>query len=304
VLLGGGSSKQNWAFDATWGAGAERRNRELILRQNPAEGVVTTSLAEEFALLRALSGTGVPAPAAHWLDADAAAFALPSLVVDRARGRTDRAALREGDPLGLGPDGRLSLARQLTDLLADVHAVHPDRLAGIPDDPDPAFAALEARRAELATERAAAGTTDPRLDAALAWLTDRVPGPPPRRVLVHGDFRPANVLVADGRVSALLDWELAHRGDPHDDLGWYTCAVYRREHFVEGQWEREQFLARYTERSGIPVDAHALQFWQVLAAFRLTVIAARAVRLLAEGSPMGREAPVDRLLALLEREIS
>ena len=108
---------------------------------------------------------------------------------------------------------------------------------------------------------------------AAAWLRTHLPAAPAREVLVHGDFRPANVLVAQGRVTALLDWELAHRGDPAEDLGWYLAPVYRHEHFIAGAWTPADFLRRYEARSGLLVDPQALRFWSVFAIYKLAAIA-------------------------------
>jgi len=303
-LLGGGSSKKNWSFTAAWRESGVDQVSQLILRQDAEESVVSTSLAVEAELMDALVGTGVPVPEVYGADTTGAIFGIPTIVVSRLPGRADRAVLRDVDPLALGPDGRLALAHQLADLLADVHAVDATALSGVLPDPgqDPAGHEVAHWTGQLALERRRGHGTAAVLDDTLAWLAAHLPPSPARQVLVHGDFRPANVLVEAGMVTALLDWELAHLGDPFDDLGWYTGAIYRREHFLDG-WTVEDLLTRYHERTGSAPDPARLRFWQVFSTFRLTVIAVRAVRLLAEGSPMGQAAPVDRLYALLAKEI-
>jgi aminoglycoside phosphotransferase (APT) family kinase protein len=305
VRLGGGSSKQNWAFDVTWATDNGECLEPLILRQDAEEGVVSTSLAVESELMDALVGSGVPVPTVFGADTTGALFGIPTIVVSRLPGRADRAVLRDVDPLGLGAEGRLALANQLADLLADVHAVDAATLTAVLPDPgpDPAGHELAHWTEQLAAERDRGHGAVAVLDDTLAWLQANRPAPPVRQVLLHGDFRPANVLVEHGQVSALLDWELAHLGDPFDDLGWYTGAIYGREHFLDG-WTVEDFLVRYHLRTGLAPDPDRLRFWQVFSTFRLTVIAVRAVRLLAEGSPMGKAAPVDRLYALLATEIA
>lgn len=305
VLLGGGSSKHNWAFDATWTQAGPRLRRELMLRQDPEQSVISTSAQRETALLQVLVEADLPTPVVHAADLTGAVFGVPSIVVSRLPGRADRAVLRDVDPLGLGPDGRLAVAHRLVDLLADLHAVDAAMLTGVLPDPGPDPAAHEVAHwtAELSNERALGHGEAAVLDETLRWLHAHRPSPPSRRVLVHGDFRPANVLIDAGRVTALLDWELAHLGDPFDDLGWYTGAIYRREHFLDG-WTPEGLLTRYFSRTGGDPDPARLGFWQVFSTFRLTVIAVRAVRLLAEGSPMGKAAPVDLLYELLAREIA
>ena len=288
---GGGSSKENWAFNASWQQDGRRVSSELLLRRDPEAGVVDTPTSTEFALLWALEPTPVRSPHVRWLDGDGSWFGRPAMVVDRAAGRASRGALREADPLGLGTDGQVKLATDLADVLAEVHAVDV-RACGLHEvladpGPDPAAAELARWAAELDRVE-----LEPQLELrwALRWLHDHLPPAAPVR-LVHGDLRPANVLVADGRLEVLLDWELAHLGDPADDLGWFTCPVYAREHAVPGAFSTGDFLARYSERTGTSVEPARLHFWQVLSAFRLAVIALRGVRNFCEGTTSRPAAP-------------
>jgi aminoglycoside phosphotransferase (APT) family kinase protein len=304
TLLGGGSSKENWAVDATWTTAAGRTRHELIVRQDPDVGVVANCLQAEFDLLALLQGGAVPVAPTWFSDGSCRWFGRPTVVQGRVRGRSDRGMLTPADPLGLGLAGRRALAEQLIEVLAAVHAVPVDVVEpalGRRLD-HPARAGLTHWRTELSAERAAGAGRDSRLDKAFVPLEELAPPPPDRQVLLHGDFRPANVLVDAGRISALLDWEFARLGDPLDDLGWHTCAIYHREHLIAEEWEVDDILAAWTARTGLAVDADALRFWQVFSTLRLTILAVRADRLLAQGSPMGKKVPLDRLLALLDRE--
>lgn len=283
--LGGGSSQENWAFEASWGVDGQRKSRDLLLRREPESGVVETSRDVEFSLLRALSRTDLPIPVAYWLD-DGTVFGRPAMVVERREGRAHRAALRDVDPLSLGEPGRLGLARELADLLARVHCapLESETLVSIfgaaPSDP----AASELNRWTIELDRVEM-QPQPALRLALSWLRYHRPAPPERLALVHGDFRPANILIHEGRTEALLDWELARIGDPIDDLGWYTCSVYRREHFVPGQWDVDDFLARYASAAGLDeVEPGRLRFWQVMSVVRLAVIALAAARNFCDGT--------------------
>jgi aminoglycoside phosphotransferase (APT) family kinase protein len=113
---------------------------------------------------------------------------------------------------------------------------------------------------------------------------------------VHGDYRPANALVSDGRITVLLDWEFAHLGDPLEDVGWYCTPLYRREHFIPGVWEEDDFLRRYSGRTGTDVDRAALRFWQVLAMYKLSALALTGIRIFVEGQTDRPAAPADRLV--------
>ena len=303
VNVGGGSSKVNWAFDAVWTQpDGARSSHELMLRQQPDAGVVDTNLGQEFALLRALAATGLPTPEALWADLEPRFFGAPSVVVRRSRGVAHRGALRDKDPMNLGPETRFSLARSFVDLLAAVHAVDVTAFAGLLPESgaDPAGSELVRWETELDVE-----ALDPRgrLEPVRAWLHAHVPAPLPRPCLVHGDYRPANVLIENGSVSALLDWELAHLGDPADDLGWYTCSIYRVEHFPDG-WTIQDFLARYGACGGSVPHPDRLRFWQVLSVFRLAVIALRGARNVERGLAAGPPPPADRVVAAALQDIA
>jgi aminoglycoside phosphotransferase (APT) family kinase protein len=120
---------------------------------------------------------------------------------------------------------------------------------------------------------------------------------------VHGDFRPANGLVHDGRLEVLLDWEFAHIGDPIEDVGWYCNPLYRREHFIPGRWEPADFLRVYSERSGIAVDPEPLRFWEVLAVYKLAALALAAVRMFCDGDTTRPPSAVHPVIGALLADI-
>lgn len=296
--LGGGSSQENWAFDLLWEEpDGSRPVSPMLLRREPGSGVVDTARDTEFALIRTLAGTDVPVPAVYWTD-DGTVFDRSAMIVERRRGKADRAVLREKDPLGLGADSRLRLASGMADLLAAVHRVDVAALGldTVLPDPgfDPAGAELERWVAEL--DRAER-EPQPALRLTARWLRDNLPAPPDRLALVHGDFRPANVLVHDGEIEVLLDWELAHLGDPVDDLGWYTCSIYRGEHFLPGLWGTGDFVDRYRSATGTDeVDPARLHFWQVMSTFRLAVMALTGIAAFLDGSTDRPAGPADRVI--------
>jgi len=300
--LGGGSSQENWAFDAELASAQGTVWRPLLMRREPKSGVVNTSRDVEFALLRALGMTNLPVAKVYAYD-DGSRLGRCAMVVDRLAGRAHRGVLRDTDPLGLGEAGRIQLAAALPALLAEVHRVDAQEagLADILADPsgDPAASELHRWTAEL---DAVELEPHPALRATISWLHRHRPAPPTRMCLIHGDFRPANVLVDGGAVSALLDWELAHLGDPHDDLGWYTCSLYQLEHFLEKRWTRDDFLGEWSRATGIDIDYDRLHFWQVMSTFRLAVIALTGIKAFCAGSTDRPAAPADRVVAATLRE--
>lgn len=300
--LGGGSSQENWSFDALVSAAPQADWKPLLLRREPARGVVDTDRRVEFELLQALGRTDLPVAGVHAYD-NGELLGRPAMVVDRLRGRAHRGALKDSDPLGLGEHARLQIARVLPVLLAGIHKVDVQGLGidgilpGVAEDP-------ARRELDHWVEQldAVALEPQPALRAVIGWLTRHLPGPVERVSLVHGDFRPANVLLDGDQLSAILDWELAHLGDSHDDLGWYTCSLYRGEHFLEGRWNVDQFLHVWSAATGLTVDPARLHFWQVMSVFRLAVIALTGIRAFCEGETDRPAAPADRVIKAALRE--
>jgi aminoglycoside phosphotransferase (APT) family kinase protein len=266
-----GFSRENWVFTATW----DGRPHELIVRRDPVGSVLETDRRVEVEVLRGLSGTGVPAPTLRWADVEGDRLGRPSLVMDLAPGTCDGFLLNGERPL----EARLALAHQLYDLLADIHRLDPSPFDL--DDPGPAAALRELAHWEGELHRVQL-EPEPELALVIGWLRANAPAHE-RTTLVHGDFKPGNALLADERWSAVLDWETAHLGDPHEDLGWVTNPLRRGEHRIERVWEPDDLLERWSRRTGWAVDRDALRWWQVLANVKLSVIVLTGSRAFAEG---------------------
>lgn len=263
-----GRSRQNWAFDLAWDEDGIERSEQLILRSDPVGGLVSTDRSAEFAVLRALEGTDLPSPVARWLDPDGSWFARPSLIMRRATGTCDYYVLNGSWPLS----ERVDIARQMCDLLVALHGTDW-RSAGLGEvlpEPHGAPSAVEVARWEEVLRRDQVEPY-PEIDLALEWLKATAPAAA-RTVLVHGDYKPGNVLIEDGRVTTLLDWELAHLGDPLEDLGWVTQPLRRREHIIAGAWEHHDLLERYQRLSGLSAPAESVRWWGVFATFRTAVM--------------------------------
>jgi aminoglycoside phosphotransferase (APT) family kinase protein len=264
-----GLSRENWVFDLHWTEGGATRTQPLIARRDPLGGLLDTDRTTEFSVLQALEPTAVPAPRALWLDADGSELGRPSLVMERGDGRCDYFVLNGDLPLAR----RVALAERLCDLLCDIHgldwsAIGLDRVLADPG-PDAARRALDEW---VATLRAQQVEPLPELELVVDWLAADPPRAP-RTVVVHGDFKAGNMLLdEEDRVVLLLDWELTHLGDPHDDLGWITQPLRTREHLIAGAWEVEQLFDRYERRTGLHVDRAAVRWWNVMACLKTAVM--------------------------------
>jgi aminoglycoside phosphotransferase (APT) family kinase protein len=151
---------------------------------------------------------------------------------------------------------RSALTAQLGEALATLHALPPDMVPGLeaPDQVEHYRAVLD----ELAQPH-------PAFELAFRWLAAHRP-PPGGRSIVHGDFRLGNLVVDQHGLVAVLDWELAHLGDPMEDLGWLCVRAWRFGAAlpVAGVGRYEELFAAYTAASGQPVDAEAVRWWEVL----------------------------------------
>ena len=274
-----GRSRENWLFDATWLVGGQSFSEALIARRDPLGGLLETDRATEFAVLQALGSTDIPAPAARWLDGTGDELGRPCLVMVRVPGICDY--YRLNGPAAL-PE-RVDLAKRLCALLASVHATDWRAIGLQHHLTDPGeWASLSALDEWEAVRHRDQLEAFPELELAARWLRRGAPRSP-RTVLVHGDFKVGNVLLDGDRITALLDWELAHLGDPHEDLGWVTQPLRTREHLIPGAWEREQLLSHYGHVSGTAVDANAVSWWNVFAAYKTAVMQLSGLRAFVDG---------------------
>ncbi|WP_017669078.1 phosphotransferase family protein [Sandarakinorhabdus sp. AAP62] len=157
---------------------------------------------------------------------------------------------------------RAVLTRQCADVLARLHQLP---MAGVAGLALPTGSTAELLDRMFANYRRFA-VSSPIFDLIFAWLKERIVDRPASSI-VHGDFRSGNFLVAPDGLVAVLDWELAHLGDPHEDLGWLCCNSWRFgvwDKPVGGFGERDELHAAYEAAGGDPVDKGRAHWWEVL----------------------------------------
>lgn len=269
----GGLSRENWSFEARWNDADGAHSLPLMLMRDAAGTLLSTERSREFHVLKALEGSAVAAPAALWMDPDGRFLGAPSVVMERVSGTCDYMVLNGPRPL---PE-RLQLAHAFLELMISIHAVDwrakglGERL-GVPRE-SPAKTELRHWEAEY---RRVQLEPHPELDYVLSWLGRNAPEAE-AIVLVHGDFKPGNALIEGQTITAKLDWETAHLGDPLEDLGWITNPVRKREHQITGHWERQQIVEAYRRLAGRTVREVDLTWWNILANWKLAVIQLTAV---------------------------
>jgi aminoglycoside phosphotransferase (APT) family kinase protein len=179
-------------------------------------GVFGTSSLEEFGVMRALANAGIPVANVLWMEPTGSVLGQPFFVMDFlvAGGVGDERAMDE------------SSANEFIGELRKLHQLDALSLsmpfALIPDTPNQATHLQIDRWAEI--YRSSSPVPVPLLEEAAAWLHAFAP-PLERIAIVHGDAGPGNVVVADGRIVAITDFEFTHLGDPAED--WAFCVAMR-----------------------------------------------------------------------------
>jgi aminoglycoside phosphotransferase (APT) family kinase protein len=264
--LSGGASRQTWGVRVHGGDG---RQHELVLRASePGEDSAgrerDASMELEAASLRTAAAAGMPVPAVLCASDDAAALGFRYLISTRLAGETiPRRILRSASGAA-----RQRLLTQCAAALAALHAADPDGVPGLPAD-DPLILWRDWMDA--------LGQPSAVFEIALRWLVQHRP-PPAGTAVVHGDFRLGNLIVDESGLAAVLDWELVHRGDPLEDLGWFCVRAWRFGEDARpagGLGAIEEFAASYERAGGVRVDRDALRWWLVLGTLRWGVICQR-----------------------------
>ncbi len=255
--LTGGASRITSAFDAV--AGGTRR--PLILRAAPTADGGFASMELEAAVQSAAAEAGAPVPHILVASNSPAALDSPFLICDEIAGETIVRKIQRT----LDDAGRARLLAQCAQALAAIHRARTD--------------APELReRDELAEWRQRLDDlpdTTAAFEWAFRWLDSHRPAPGPR-TLVHGDFRMGNLIVDEGGLAAVLDWEAVHIGDIHEDLGWFCVRAWRfgapAELAAGGLGGIEQFVTAYEAAGGGPVDRDALRWWLALGTLKWGII--------------------------------
>ncbi|MFN3514129.1 MAG: phosphotransferase family protein [Phenylobacterium sp.] len=282
--LSGGASAETWAFALEGGAGGRR---EMILRRRPnaaaAEDSRSVTIATEAALIRAAAAAGAPVPPVVHLAGPEDGLG-EAHITGRIAGETlGRKIVADSKFEAVRP----RLARQCGEILARIHAAKCEA-------PLKSVDFLE----ELARYEAvyrASGAERPILELAFQHLKTKAPEPI-APVLLHGDFRNGNLIVdPEAGVVAVLDWELAHRGDPAEDLSWICVNSWRfgrNDRPVGGFGGYEDLLEGYAAAGGVEIPLRRLRTWQALGSLKWGVMCLMMYTSYASGAETSVERPM------------
>ena len=263
--LSGGASQETYRITAKAGAGerllAMRRAPGGLAPQSEATGA-HPGLAVEARLMQVARSVGVPEPEVfHVLgeeDGLGEGFLMEWLDGEALGARITRSPAFEAV--------RPKLAFECGRILARIHAIDlgATGLDQALDTITPAEFVEQtwARYREFPTPQ-------PMIDYTGRWLVDHLPDTPELK-LVHNDFRNGNFMIDGQGIIAILDWEVAHIGDPMRDLGWICTNSWRfgrTDLPVGGFGHTADLFAGYEAVSGQPVDPDRVRFWEVFGSF-------------------------------------
>jgi aminoglycoside phosphotransferase (APT) family kinase protein len=279
--VGGGASKEQFFFTLS----ADGHEEQFLLRMDPRLAITETDREREFTLIKAMAGL-VPVPEAVWVDNDAHYFPQPAAIMRVVKGVTkprDAGIKVSGLGTWLGPDLRAKLRDQFLDHLVTIHKYdwrnNPLRGFEIPDA-DAKQAARWSFNYWRDLWRVDQGEARPVMALAEQWLIDNLPDTV-ELVLAHCDYRTGNYLFNEdsGEITAILDWEMAHIGDFHEDLGWVLMQVFgtidpNGTFRASDLFEREEFIVEYERRSGRRVNRKTLHYYDVMSSWKCYIIVA------------------------------
>ena len=256
-----GGSRLLWFVDVELGGVLQ----PLVLRVDDGSGAFAgteLSLAREATVYRALADT--PVPIARLVACEPSGDAL---LLERASGSSSLRSMTDRE--------RRQVAESFLRALAALHKVDVDglELEGFARPRDVVeHATLDLDVWERLTTTLS-GSLDPLVAYAFAWLRAHPPARVARTVLVQGDTGPGNFVAEGGSVTALVDWELSHVGDPMDDIAWLDVRAANEPAFADATWRDSVYAAA----SGIEVDAAAVRYYTACVQLRCAVTTARTI---------------------------
>lgn len=255
--LAGGASRR------TWGVGllVDGAAVDVVAQVTGTQAADLLSMTAQAAVIGRARAAGVSAPEVLHAD-DGVDGEPPLLIMRRALGEAVPTKVLRSEGLA---EARSRLAADCGATLAKLHSIAEPGVPGLVER-----GSIEDARDRLDDLE----DTRPAFELALAWLGQHRPSPPPRPCLVHGDFRLGNLVVDVGGLVAVLDWELAHLGEPGEDLGFLCVRSWRfgGSSPVGGFGSYEALLESYNQASGTDIDLGTLRWWEVLGTLRWGVI--------------------------------
>jgi aminoglycoside phosphotransferase (APT) family kinase protein len=249
---------------------------------DPTMSAVETCRGREAQVLAAMASV-IPVPPVRYVDADGVHLGQPGLITAFVPGVTKPTNLTTQTVSGVGirfGEWKAKIAPQFVGNLAKLHRFDW-RTARLPDFDPPAPGTKQAALRQVnwwaQVWRHDLVEPLPLITLAERWLRENAPvceNP----VMTHGDYRVGNFMFEEpsGRITAILDWELAHIGDFHDDLAWSMQKLFATQEdgvvLISGLVSQETYFAQYSTATGHRIDPDVLHYYRVLNAWKCAIL--------------------------------
>ena len=259
--LTGGASKEIWKFEVS---NAKQPTKMILRRGSGIEGPLAIKTADEARIQKEVIKVGAPVPIILAVSKNEEELG-DSYIMHFVEGESiARKILRDKEYKKALP----ILAYQCGEAIAKIHNVDINNFSFLPKKP------AEDQLEDLYSTYQSFEQPSPVFEYAYLWLKEQDFGNF-QESLVHGDFRLGNIIVNADGLQSIIDWELAHIGNPLQDLGWVCGNSWRfgkNDKVVGGFGELEDLLEGYNSISKLKVNKEMVKCWQVFGTFRWGVI--------------------------------
>ena len=259
--LTGGASKEIWKFEVS---NAKQSTKMILRRGSGIEGPLAIKTADEARIQKEVIKVGAPVPIILAVSKNEEELG-DSYIMHFVEGESiARKILRDKEYKKALP----ILAYQCGEAIAKIHNVDINNFSFLPKKP------AEDQLEDLYSTYQSFEQPSPVFEYAYLWLKEQ-DFSNFQESLVHGDFRLGNIIVNADGLQSIIDWELAHIGNPLQDLGWVCGNSWRfgkNDKVVGGFGEIEDLLEGYNSISKLKVDKEMVKCWQVFGTFRWGVI--------------------------------
>ncbi len=260
----GGASRETYRFEMVYLDSGIEQKRGLIVRRDPVGSLIDTDRALEFVAYQSFYDTKVPVPMALILEEDEKWLDRPFFIMEEI------ADCESASPFGEPPYAKSAkqIGEQFWSILGqiaarDVDATDMPSVVDVPQLENCWSRELNYWEGVINDDEL---EPHPLLRAAIRYLRRNPPAPPEKLSIVHGDFRTGNFLYDDrGNIKAILDWEMAHIGDPHEDLGWAMNELwsYKNPQVPCGLIDSELAISIWEQSSGISFNEETFRWWKL-----------------------------------------
>lgn len=280
VRIHGGASLQTYSFDATYG----QHKRGFILRRDPPDSLIDTDRALEYAAYNSVQGRDVPAPKPVALVTDSKVLGAPFFVMERVDNCTAGSPF---NPNAFG-DHREAIGRDFFAILGRIARINPDETELAQVCISPAYEDCWKRELDHWANIIAQDALEPQpiAEAAIRRLRANPPPAPRRLSIVHGDYRVGNFLHdGTGSIKAVLDWEMAHIGDPMEDIAWALDPLWSgaRKDLAAGMIPMGKAIEIWEDNADQDFDVERYRWWSIFASLKGLAIWISSGRTLQDG---------------------